>query len=85
MKVSRRSMRKPSDRAPPNQAVTEKFPILHEGSVPRFYPKIWDFTVDGLVENPVKLTYNRFMKLPGTVSISDFYCVTGWSRVRNKW
>ena len=42
-------------------------------------------TVDGEVENPVKLSWNDFMKLPKTVSVSDFHCVEGWSVLDCKW
>jgi DMSO/TMAO reductase YedYZ molybdopterin-dependent catalytic subunit len=83
--VRRRPMKKSSNRVPPNQTLTEKFPILHEGLVPTFDPKTWTFTVKGLVENPVRLPFNEFTKLPSTVSVSDFHCVTGWSRLDNKW
>lgn len=72
-------------RIPPNQTVTSKFPVLHMGSVPAFDPKTWDFTVDGLVKNAVKLTYAEVLNLPKTVNISDFHCVTGWSRLDNRW
>jgi DMSO/TMAO reductase YedYZ molybdopterin-dependent catalytic subunit len=72
-------------RIPPNQRVTSKFPVLHEGSVPRFNPETWDFTVEGLVENPVKISWEGFLKLPKTVSVCDFHCVTGWSKLDNKW
>jgi DMSO/TMAO reductase YedYZ molybdopterin-dependent catalytic subunit len=65
--------------------VTEKFPILHVGAVPEFNPKTWDFAVIGLVKNPLTLKFEEFLKLPRTVSISDFHCVTGWSRLDNKW
>jgi DMSO/TMAO reductase YedYZ molybdopterin-dependent catalytic subunit len=41
--------------------------------------------VDGEVENPVKLGWNDFMKLPKTVSVSDFHCVEGWSVLDCKW
>ena len=51
-------------RIPPNQRVTSKFPVLHEGPVPEFDPKTWDFVVEGLVENPMRLTYEEFLKLP---------------------
>lgn len=78
-------MRKPSSRVPPNQAVAEKFPILHEGSVPTFDRNTWDFVVESLVENPVRLTFDQLVKLPTAVSISDFHCVTGWSRLDNRW
>ncbi len=72
-------------RVPPNQRVTSKFPVLHVGSIPKFDPENWDFVVEGLVENPVRLTYEELMKLPKTVSVSDFHCVTGWSRLDNRW
>jgi len=73
-------------RVPPNQRVVYgKFPVLHFGSVPKFDAEKWDFRVEGLVNNPLKLTYNEFLKLPRTVSASDFHCVTGWSVMDNKW
>jgi len=72
-------------RVPPNQRVVTKFPVLHYGSTPKFDPETWNFVVEGLVENPVKLTFEEFLKLPKTVSVSDFHCVTGWSRLNNKW
>jgi len=72
-------------RIPPNQKVVSKFPVLHVGPTPKFDTKTWDFVVEGLVENPLKLTYEEFLKLPKTVSESDFHCVTGWSRLDNKW
>lgn len=74
------------ERVPPNQRlVSDKFPVLHHGSVPKFDAKKWDFSVDGLVDAPVKLTYDEFLNLPSTINISDFHCVTGWSRLDLKW
>lgn len=72
-------------RIPPNQRVTSKFPVLHVGSVPKFDPETWDFAAEGLVHNPTRLTHKEFLKLPKVVSVSDFHCVTGWSRLDNKW
>lgn len=72
-------------RVPPNQRVTGKFPVLHVGAIPKFDPKTWSFIVEGLVENPLRLTFEEFLKLPRVVSQSDFHCVTGWSRMDNKW
>ena len=72
-------------RIPPNQRVTSKFPVLHEGPVSKFDPKTWDFVVAGLVKNPVRLTYEEFLRLPKVVSTGDFHCVTGWSKLNNKW
>jgi len=73
------------DRVPPNQKVTSELPVLHVGSIPTFDPEKWDFKVEGLVQKPVRFTYKDFMDLPSKVSISDFHCVTGWSRLDNKW
>jgi len=73
-------------RVPPNQRVVyNKFPVLHVGSVPKFNPENWDFTVEGLIDNPLRLTYSEFLNLPRTTSESDFHCVTGWSVLGNKW
>jgi DMSO/TMAO reductase YedYZ molybdopterin-dependent catalytic subunit len=37
-------------RLPPGQSLTLKWPVLHEGSVPQFDPRTWDFRVFGLVK-----------------------------------
>ena len=54
------------DRLPPGQYVTEKWPVLHYGSVPKFDSAKWDFRVWGLVENPIQLSYEQFKALPTT-------------------
>jgi DMSO/TMAO reductase YedYZ molybdopterin-dependent catalytic subunit len=36
-------------------------------------------TVDGLVEEPVRFTYEDLLGLPQTAQVSDFHCVEGWS------
>jgi len=74
------------ERVPPHQRVVhDKFPILHFGSVPKFNLETWDFRVEGLVGTSLRLTYSEFLKLPRTVSVSDFHCVTGWSVLDLKW
>ncbi len=72
-------------RLPPGQSLTLKWPVLHYGSVPRFDPAKWDFRVRGLVEQPVRLTWKDFNRLPKIKSHSDFHCVTRWSRFDNDW
>ncbi|MCZ7392352.1 MAG: sulfite oxidase-like oxidoreductase [Candidatus Methanoperedens sp.] len=72
-------------RLPPNQRQTTKFPVQHFGKVPEFDKNTWDFRVEGLVENPVRLTYDEFLALEKTVDVSDFHCVMGWSGFDNKW
>jgi DMSO/TMAO reductase YedYZ molybdopterin-dependent catalytic subunit len=72
-------------RLPPGQSLTLKWPVLHYGSVPRFDPATWDFRVYGLVESPLRLTWQEFNALPKVRSMSDFHCVTRWSRFNNQW
>ncbi len=72
-------------RLPPGQALTLKWPVLHYGSVPRFDAAGWDFKVFGMVEQPLRLTWEEFGKLPRIQRTSDFHCVTRWSRFDNRW
>ncbi|MGO9210221.1 MAG: sulfite oxidase-like oxidoreductase [Terriglobales bacterium] len=72
-------------RLPPGQAATLKWPVLHYGSVPHFDPARWDFRIAGLVEQPVRLNWDEFNRLPKSTVTSDFHCVTRWSRFDNRW
>jgi DMSO/TMAO reductase YedYZ molybdopterin-dependent catalytic subunit len=72
-------------RIPPGQFLTEKFPVLSYGPAPRFDPKRWDFRVLGLVEEPLRFTYEEFRALPQAKRTADFHCVTTWSRLDNVW
>lgn len=72
-------------RLPPGQSLTLKWPVLHYGSVPRFDPARWDFGVSGLVEHPLRFTWDKFNQLPRVQRSSDFHCVTRWSRFNNQW
>jgi DMSO/TMAO reductase YedYZ molybdopterin-dependent catalytic subunit len=74
------------DRVPPGQFLTEKFPVLHYGSVP-IYQNLdkWDFRVFGLVEEPLRLSWNELMKLPTMTQTVDIHCVTRWSKLDTTW
>jgi DMSO/TMAO reductase YedYZ molybdopterin-dependent catalytic subunit len=72
-------------RLPPGQSLTVKWPVLHAGGVPHFNPATWDFKISGLVENPLRLTWDQFRALPQVETTSDFHCVTRWSRLDNRW
>jgi DMSO/TMAO reductase YedYZ molybdopterin-dependent catalytic subunit len=67
-------------RLPPGQYLTEKWPVLHAGSVPKTDLVTWDFEVFGEVEEPVTLTYDELQALPQTEVTIDIHCVTRWSR-----
>ena len=45
----------------------------------------WRLEIGGLVENPVTLTWDDFLALPQVDDVSDFHCVTTWSRFDNRW
>ena len=72
-------------RLPPGQAATIKWPVLHEGEIPAFDRAEWDFRVGGLVEEPLRFSYEAFLALPRIEVRSDFHCVTRWSTFDNVW
>jgi DMSO/TMAO reductase YedYZ molybdopterin-dependent catalytic subunit len=67
-------------RLPPGQYLTEKWPVLHAGTVPNTDLTTWDFTVSGEVEEPLRLTWDELTALPATEIKLDIHCVTRWSR-----
>lgn len=72
-------------RLPPGQSLTLKWPVLHEGSVPPFDPRTWDFLISGFVEKPLRLSWDEFTRLPTKEVIADMHCVTRWSRFDVRW
>jgi DMSO/TMAO reductase YedYZ molybdopterin-dependent catalytic subunit len=74
-----------SDRVPPGQYLTEKFPVLHYGSVPKVDLATWDFKVFGEVDRPFRLTWAEFRELPRTGLTADIHCVTRWSKLDTHW
>lgn len=72
-------------RVPPGQFVTDKFPVLHYGPVPKVDLSQWDFRLFGLVEKPVRLTWEELRALPATEVRCDIHCVTRWSKLDTVW
>src|ERR1700691_1782625 len=72
-------------RLPPGQSLTLKWPVLHAGTVTRFDPQKWDFRVSGLVENPLRWTWDEVSHLPMKEVTADMHCVTRWSRFDVRW
>ena len=70
---------------PPGQSEVQSLEALTVAGVPSVSLDTWAFEVSGEVENPFKLDWNQFMQLPKTVSVSEFDCVTGWTRLDNRW
>ena len=67
-------------RLPPGQYLTEKWPVLHAGTVPHTDLATWNFQVFGEVEEPLRLSWDEFKALPSTEITIDIHCVTRWSR-----
>ncbi|MDQ3811239.1 MAG: sulfite oxidase-like oxidoreductase [Chloroflexota bacterium] len=72
-------------RLPPGQYLTEKWPVLHYGQVPRTDLSTWDLRLDGLVETPLRLSYDEFRRLPRRALKADVHCVTRWSLLDSTW
>jgi DMSO/TMAO reductase YedYZ molybdopterin-dependent catalytic subunit len=67
-------------RLPPGQHLTEKWPVLHAGVVPKVDLATWEFRVTGQVNEPLLLTLDQLRALPPTEVTTDIHCVTRWSR-----
>jgi DMSO/TMAO reductase YedYZ molybdopterin-dependent catalytic subunit len=67
-------------RLPPGQYLTEKWPVLHAGDVPRTELATWDFRVWGQVESSITLSWAELDALPKSENTQDIHCVTRWSR-----
>jgi DMSO/TMAO reductase YedYZ molybdopterin-dependent catalytic subunit len=74
-----------SDRIPPGQRLTQKWPVLTYGATPPFDPRTWSFRCVGLVEREIVWSWEEFQKLPRIEITSDIHCVTHWSLLDNRW
>lgn len=73
------------NRLPPGQQEVRNWPVLDLGIQPDVSGQDWKLSIDGLVENPVRLDLAAFLALPQSESVSDIHCVTKWSRYDNYW
>jgi DMSO/TMAO reductase YedYZ molybdopterin-dependent catalytic subunit len=72
-------------RVPPGQYLTEKWPVLHYGGVPKVSQETWNLKIFGLIDGePLTLTYDEVLALPQTGIAADIHCVTRWSRLDTK-
>jgi DMSO/TMAO reductase YedYZ molybdopterin-dependent catalytic subunit len=76
-------------RIPPSQSRTRKWPVLDTGVHPHRQlidaKDAWMLTIEGLVDEPVMLSWERFQNLPRAKVFADMHCVTRWSRLGNLW
>jgi DMSO/TMAO reductase YedYZ molybdopterin-dependent catalytic subunit len=72
-------------RLPVGQTLTKGWPVLDLGRQPNVPLHKWELIVDGAVEEPLKLAWKDFVALPQTKDVSDFHCVTTWSKLDVPW
>jgi hypothetical protein len=72
-------------RIPPGQKRVEDFPVLDLGVLPSLAAEQWRVRVYGLVGHEVNLDLPGLLALPQVKSVSDFHCVTQWSRLDLDW
>ena len=70
---------------PVGQVQSKKWPVLDLGVHPRIEPAQWQLRVDGACLAPFSLGYADFLALPQVEDVSDFHCVTTWSRMDLRW
>ena len=74
-----------SNRVPPGQSRTKKWPVLDAYGPPRLDLSKWQFQMAGLANREIRLNWEEFQKLPRVKVFADFHCVTRWSRLGNVW
>src|SRR5579885_1632945 len=53
--------------------------------MPVFDRASWRLRIDGLVRNPMELSYDDLRALPRAEQVSTFHCVTGWTVPNVHW
>ncbi|MDX1915257.1 MAG: sulfite oxidase-like oxidoreductase [Methylophilus sp.] len=78
---------KPSsnERIPAGQTEVKNFPVLDLGILPEVSKTNWQLRIFGLVEKELTLDWDAFQQLPQITDVSDFHCVTRWSRLDMDW
>lgn len=74
-----------SNRLPPGQSLTRKFPVLHYGDVPKVNLATWTFRIYGEVEEEREWNWEEFNQLPRSSVTLDLHCVTRWSKFDTLW
>lgn len=74
-----------AERIPPGQYETRDWPVLTAGPTPRPPLSSWTFSLDGLVESPIKWSWEQFNSLPQQSFTNDIHCVTKWTKLDTHW
>ena len=74
-----------TNRIPPGQKLTNKFPVLHYGPAAKIDASQWKFSITGLVDKERELNFTEFTGLKRVNVFSDIHCVTTWTKLDNRW
>ena len=74
-----------TERLPPNQSRTRRWPVLDASGPPHIDIPKWKLEISGLVEMPLSFSWEEYKALPRVEVFADFHCVTRWSRLGNLW
>ncbi len=74
-----------ANRLPPGQHLTKGFPVLDLGIQPNIPLDQWTLKIHGLARHPMELNWEEFNALPQVEDVSDFHCVTTWSKYDCRW
>ena len=74
-----------TNRVPPGQSRTRKWPILDTSGAPPIALDSWKFSIGGLVAQPQEWNWQQFQAIDRVTVFADFHCVTHWSRLGNVW
>jgi DMSO/TMAO reductase YedYZ molybdopterin-dependent catalytic subunit len=74
-----------ADRIPPGQHEVKDFPVLSAGPTPRVRLDQWAFTLEGLVQQPARWSWQEFLALPTQTFVVDIHCVTKWTKLDTRW
>ncbi len=72
-------------RVPPGQHLVADFPVLSAGPTPRTPLDHWSFSIDGLVDEPRRWSWDEFRTLPHEPVTADIHCVTTWTKLDTRW
>ena len=62
-----------------------KWPVLDLGKTPSVSLDDWRLEIGGECGNPCALDWSAFLQLEQVDDVSDFHCVTGWSKLDVAW
>jgi DMSO/TMAO reductase YedYZ molybdopterin-dependent catalytic subunit len=83
--VGKRRQPAVANRVPPGQYIVSDFPVLSAGPTPRPRLDQWTFSIEGLVREPARWSWEEFLQLPAQTVVADIHCVTKWTKLDTQW